>query len=256
MNWRLFAASVIGKAHIDEALPCQDSHAATRLGNILLAAVCDGAGSASRSELGATICTDAIIEELSQAIASLEEEGSIMSTLKIRMPDMVARVHKRLAEAAANHNIELKELACTLVGVVAQPTGGFFFHIGDGIAIAELKDAAEGGEGDECVISIPENGEYANETWFVTDETWCEHLRFTSFTGPVERLALMTDGAMPFVLDKGQRRFFTPFIEPVGRFLADVEEDEGSEALYATLASERTHVITNDDKTLLIAFTN
>ena len=86
-------------------------------------------------------------------------------------------------------------LPTTLVGAVAEGERGFFFHIGDGVAVAEARDA-----GQPPVVSLPENGEYANETYFATGEHWREHLRVTSLPQPPRLLALMSDGAASFVM--------------------------------------------------------
>ena len=66
-------------------------------------------------------------------------------------------------------------------------------------------------------------------------------------------LALMSDGAAPFVMAKGNGGLFKPFMDPVERFLASVDEVAGSAGLAATLGDPRTHTITTDDKTLLVA---
>ena len=47
-TWRVFGASVTGKAHLDKAIACQDAHAHAVVGDVLVAIVCDGAGSARR----------------------------------------------------------------------------------------------------------------------------------------------------------------------------------------------------------------
>src|SRR5205085_8625169 len=124
---------------------------------------------------------------------------------------------------------------------------GRFFHIGDGLAVVDASDETP------AVVSMPENGEYANETYFVSGEQWREHLRFTAFVPPMTRLALMSDGAMPFAMAKHNGGFYKPFMDPVEAYLAGVKEEEGSAALAGTLGDPRTHGITTDDKTLLIA---
>src|SRR6185295_12338925 len=102
-------------------------------------------------------------------------------------------------------------------------------------------------------VSSPENGEYANETYFVSGTEWSEHLRITPFASPVLEIALMSDGAAPFVMAKGGASLYRPFVDPVVRFLDSVSEDDGSHGLAATLEDARTYQITGDDKTLLIA---
>ncbi len=118
------------------------------------------------------------------------------------------------------------------------------FHIGDGVGVVEFDDGTS-------VLSLPENGEYANETYFVTQDEWSAHLRVTPFSGRVRCLALMSDGAMSFAFKK--TGLFRPFMDPVVSYLNNTEEAEGSEALLATLAGEGTWTITSDDKTLLVA---
>ncbi len=64
---------------------------------------------------------------------------------------------------------------------------------------------------------------------------------------------MMTDGVQPFALNRRGDALFSPFIDPVLRYLQQSSEAEGSEALRATLDDPRTWAITGDDKTLLVA---
>jgi hypothetical protein len=244
MAWRCFAASAIGKGHIDTGLPCQDAHAQACHADdpcLLIAVVCDGAGSAAHSAVGAQLCADGMV-------AAIQAEAACrLASADFSWKAMIGAVRTQLQAHAEANDIPLREMACTVVGVVAWPDRGALFHIGDGLGIVEMEAA-------EPVVSAPENGEYANETWFITAEEWAEHLRITPFTGKVRRLALMSDGAMPFVLGKTQRAFFSGFIDPVSSFLAGVDTATGNQALLETLSSPATHTITADDKTLLIAF--
>lgn len=240
MPWRVFAASSIGKGHIDSGLPCQDASGSVFDNDSLVAVVCDGAGSASKSDIGARECADSICKFLTGVGGSLQsciDQGLIEQAVEAAR----AQIQMRADDLA----LPSRELACTLVGAVVFCDGGYLFHVGDGMAVVELVD-------DSTVLSLPENGEYANETYFVTGDDWRAHLRVISFSGAIRSISLMSDGAMPFAVNRAKTGMFGPFINPVRSYLATVNETEGSEALLATLSDERTWSITSDDKTLLL----
>lgn len=238
MNWRIYAASAIGKGHIDTGIPCQDAFAQVSGNGRLVAAVCDGAGSAARSEIGATNCANTITSYLAayagDPAAACERDVIVKAVEAAR-----TCIDARAVELA----LPSRELACTLVGTVLHEHGGCLFHIGDGVGVAELEIGPP-------VLSPPENGEYANETYFVTQNDWRSRLHVVPFSGGIRCLALMSDGAMSFAFKR--TGLFGPFIDPVKSYLSTVDEMEGSEALQVTLASEGTWKITSDDKTLLL----
>jgi hypothetical protein len=243
-TWKVFAASVQGKSHIDLGLPCQDAHAFEVRETWLVAVVCDGAGSALHSQRGAAFTSQQIVKRLIERVetASLDQARSELAAI-------VTSVRDELSAIAATEALSVELFASTLVGVVAGPEQGFLFHIGDGAGIIEL-----GGEEASLLISAPENGEYANETYFLTDERWPEHLRIIEFKGTPACIGLMSDGPMPFVMNGSRGDFSRPFIDPVTRYLLANDEATGSEALGNVLASEGTWSITGDDKTLLLAY--
>jgi len=238
--WRIYAASAIGKGHIDGGLPCQDACEHTCRNGRLVAVVCDGAGAASSSAIGAKECATGVCEFLA-ALAGEPAAAGELPMIEQAIEAARVEIDRRALELV----LSARELACTLVGAVLFAQGGCLFHIGDGMAVVELTDGT-------TILSTPENGEYANETYFVTNEDWRAHLRITPFTGQIRCLALMSDGAMPFVINREKTDLFGPFIEPVKSYLTTVSESEGSDALQATLADERTWSITSDDKTLLL----
>lgn len=239
-SWHVFAASSIGKSHIDVGLPCQDACGSAYDNERLVAVLCDGAGSASKSHIGARESADSICKFLSGVVGS---SSSCITPPVIEQAVEVARSHLQLR--ADDLGLPVRELACTVVGVVLFQDGGYLFHIGDGMAVVELVD-------DSTILSLPENGEYANETYFITGDDWRPHLRTTSFSGTIRCISLMSDGAMPFAVNHGKTGMFGPFIDPVRSYLATVGEAEGSEALLATLSDERTWAITSDDKSILL----
>lgn len=249
MQCRVYAASAIGKSHIDGGIPCQDAFALNTIDDILIAAVCDGAGSAALSDVGSNLVASTLVS----AIADQYRAGEAMHLLdveafKIKIEAMVAAARASLESLAQTENRALGDYSATLVGVITSASRGYFFHIGDGLAIAQYAAPEQGN-----IISLPENGEYANETYFITGTEWAAHLRVTPIGNPINMVALMSDGAMPFVMSKGNADFYRPFIDPVTKYLESVSEAEGSKALEGTLSDVRTHQITSDDKALLIA---
>src|SRR5208283_4372679 len=141
----------------------------------------------------------------------LAEDGARLEAT-IRCAIEAAR--SRLADLAVSRQLALHDFSCTLVGCVVSAGGGCFFHIGDGFAIAQ-------GAAGDSVLSPPENGEYADETYFVTDENWKDHLRLTPIS-EINRgclIGLMSDGTSPFAIDRLKTGFYRPFIDPVVNFL-------------------------------------
>ncbi len=248
MAWRVVAASATGRAHLDRGQPCQDAFASASAGDLLVAAVCDGAGSAMHSDVGARQVADGVVQTLVRVLQAGPRPLELaVDVLRPLIEQAVNDVRGELAMASVANGVGFSEHACTLVGVAADATGGWFFHVGDGVAACRF-----GGQ-QASAVSLPANGEYANETWFVTGDNWQQQLRLMRFEGPVDAIALMSDGVQPFAMTRDGADMFQPFFEPVVRYLRGVDANTGSQALHATLADPRTDHITGDDKTLLLA---
>ncbi len=293
MSWKIVSASVTGKGHLDQNQPCQDALHHAVVHGVLQAVICDGAGSASHSQTGATFMSQQVVRGLSALLEAKElpslqpanqdiftnalrtviahARDQLMATLSLPVPeDASASISDQNADQGLpgregsvpaaqqlqqqqpqmeSTQVSLRDFACTLVGCVIADEGGYFFHIGDGFAIHQQSSGL-------AQLSSPENGEYADETYFVTDDNWQEHLRITP-VAPLDAdsfIGLMSDGPAPFAVNKTKTAFYLPFIEPVMRFLRTVPEAEGCLALKNLLENEKTHRITADDKSLLLVF--
>jgi len=241
--WSVFSVSTTGKRNSEQNLATQDaSHFIVEHG-ALIATVCDGAGSALEGGKGADFVAHALVEKISTLILSNSDclEASVQCAIET--------VRVQLAECASTHQLVLSDYACTLVGCVVTPQRGFFFHVGDGFAIVQNSSG-------DSILSAPENGEYADETYFVTDENWKQHLRVTPI--PESRqgcmIGLMSDGTAPFAVNRARSGFFRPFIDPIEIFLRAATAPIGNQALQNLLESPRALEISHDDKTLLLAF--
>ena len=137
------------------------------------------------------------------------------------------------------------DFSATLMGAFYDGTKGMFFHIGDGAGIAFLDDNYQ-----NFVISEPENGAYACETFFYTMHEWKDYLRFTEFSN-AQALVMMTDGVTGFVFDDfGRLR--ENFLLPIMQYLDDEShKDYALSALENTLGSKKAMHINSDDKTIL-----
>lgn len=243
-TWRVFGASVTGKAHLDNNIACQDAHAHAQVNGVLVAIVCDGAGSARLSEQGAQFVAKQSVLALA---GRLEQGASVQDLHDGALAGTLAQVRAALDDIASAANATLDDYATTVVGVVMGADNGFFFHLGDGLGVAQLPDGGE-------LISLPANGEYANETYFISGERWREQLRLLAIPHAVRGVVLMSDGCMPFAMSKNNGALYAPFMDAVQGYLRTVESVElGNAALASTLADPRTHQITGDDKTLLLA---
>jgi hypothetical protein len=248
--WRVGGVSVAGFAHVDENMPCQDAHAyVLRDGCCLVAAVADGAGSARFGHLGAAAIASAVVEVVSKGVSGARIDFDLVSKLLIEAVNETTKNLIQKPECEANGvPLRLSDFATTLVAVVANQSGGRFFHVGDGAGTAlALNDPTE------ATTSKPQNGEYANETFFVTMENWERYLETISFDSNFDTILLMSDGVTPLAMSRGCESPFMNFVAPVIEFVRTADDDTAKTALTNTLLDNKVRMVTGDDKTLLWA---
>lgn len=208
-----------------------------------MAIVCDGAGSARLSEQGAQF----VAAQTVQALAGRLEQGASVQDLHDgALAGTLAQIRAALDDIARAANATLDDYASTVVGVVMGQDAGFFFHLGDGLGVAQLADGSE-------LISLPANGEYASETYFLSGERWREQLRLLPI--PTVRARRGADVGRLHALchEQEQCSLVRPSWMPCKAICARSSVELGNAALASTLADPRTHQITGDDKTLLLA---
>jgi hypothetical protein len=249
VGWKVVAGSATGAGHQASGAPCQDACHWLCHGDWLIAVVCDGAGSARFSDVGARHAAQSLCRLLGDAVPEAgAEPPAPQSYWQAHIADAVAKTRETLESEHVRDGAAMRDFHATIVGIVMGPACGTFFQIGDGAGVALLDD-----EWEQSVLSLPENGEYADQTFFYTEERWREHLRFTEVSDAARLITLMTDGAMSFAMAPKCEGLERNFMEPVSRYLNRVDAETGSQALSATLDDPRTHAITSDDKTLIWA---
>lgn len=192
---------------------------------------------------------DSVVTDLLERIGDVEQSTCIdQNLIREWIVDAVETVRGRLLALTDGNASSLRDFHATLLGVLAGPNEGIFFHVGDGAGCAtSSKDISN------IVLSMPANGEYANETFFVTQEDWQNHLRFTPFDSQYNLIALMSDGVTPFALARGGATLFPPFFSPLSDFLTQQDRLEAEQAIVEILERDAIRPITGDDKTLVWA---
>ncbi len=136
------------------------------------------------------------------------------------------------------------------LGAVVSAHAAAYLQIGDGAIVVATEEP-----GEYTWVFWPQHGEYANSTYFLTQDAASEALMFE--TGPpVQEVAIFSDGIERLVLDMVARTVHSPAFRPVFQWLAKTAPEaaqETGQALAAYLSSDHVTSRTDDDKTLVMA---
>ena len=105
-------------------------------------------------------------------------------------------------EKIKDPKLSKKDFATTLILVIANKERGYIFHVGDGAAVILNTKKVVDNQFKEFILSEPMNGEYANETYFITMDKWEKYLRIKEFNIEFDAIFLMSDGVTAVALDK------------------------------------------------------
>lgn len=230
---------------------CQDAHHWQLLpGNVLVAAAADGAGSASQGKVGAMVAVETAIESLSLKDItrdSLADDETVRSLLT----EALLAAKKAVEDEAAACQKQPQDLATTLIIAIASPEMVAAAQIGDGMAVA--KDHL----GNLLALTIPDNGEYINETTFLTSPGALETAQMRLWRETIVNIGLLTDGLQMLALNMVVSEPHKPFFFPLFDFVKNAEDQaEAKEQLVKFLGSERITQRTDDDLTLIIGAFN
>jgi hypothetical protein len=251
-DWSVVAASVAGTSHLAQGLPCQDAHGhMTVVGGTLVLAVADGAGSADRADEGARLAVEEVIAALA---GQVNEPGSDIVPVGAdrdwsqRMSAAFGTARAALEFLAEGEGIPPRRFACTLTCALVSGEELVTAQVGDGIVVARDPDGAL------VAATWPRRGEYANESFFLTDDDALQALEVRRWPWSPDGLALLTDGLLRLAVDLST---FTPhpaFFVPLLAFAARATDAAtAGPQLAAFLSSERVSARTDDDKTLVVA---
>lgn len=196
-DWNYLYASVQGKGHIEENIPCQDYCSVTAHVGFTICIVSDGAGSCVNSHIGsekvakfANIHFAGLVEErkwnIEQQIITPEEwQKGAQKTLKTVRDDL---------ERISIQGYDYKSLSCTIIVVIQIKNKLLVTHIGDGRA-----GYCDSNDHWDSMIT-PYKGRYSNETVFITSDIWedqkClnKYIKSSIIEGEIKAFCLLTDG--------------------------------------------------------------
>ena len=222
LNVQTGHASRQGASHLKDGTPNQDSvMVATpflgRLGSAAIMAVSDGAGSARYSQIGSHAACAAGVASLDRQIDRNPAIAVKEHLLRSALQRAVRSARRSVMETAQSSRrsagaVNVNDYACTVMLALANERLVGVAHVGDGCVVA--------GDGDAWrLLSAPDNGEFANETKFLTNPRNLP--RITVAPGSdIKCVAVITDGLQDVALSRGTvayDRFWTPLYRALSR---------------------------------------
>jgi len=248
-TWESVGVSAVGSSHLKTGTPCQDT-CVTRYsadGEWIAVVVSDGAGSASRSQEGSAYVSKFFADELLRLVEHLKTRppGNWISDFII---EKVLQTRNQLRDYS--NSDDLSDFHCTLVACLQGPSGGFAVHLGDGAIVGGYTKGTSNQVVKETFLSEPENGEYANETYFVTESSWVKHLRIAPLP-KMDWFICCTDGGESLIF-RSRSELKHGFLEPVFAELRSLTTTtDRVDKLKRFLEDPQAEKVTGDDKTLV-----
>ncbi|MEH7235761.1 PP2C family serine/threonine-protein phosphatase [Bacillus sp. JJ1562] len=243
-QWKFASAQAVGRGHIKQQLPCQDYTFCVQTQDMTILVLADGAGSAPSSHMGAEMVVHKMIHILQNHFEEMFYEDD-QQLLRKRIIGILLNE----LEGIENFSGNIKEYASTLLYVAIKDDRYLAGHIGDGVIGLQVT------EGNFKVLSNPENGLFANTTYFITsDEAW-KYLRL--YKGETEGktgFILMSDGTADSLFNK-QAQGFAPAIPRMLDWLRNYPNKKIAEVLETNLDSVIKQQTQDDCSIALAALT-
>lgn len=261
--WQGYCASSIGKAHVDSGLPNQDRANIWQDARVTVAVVCDGAGSATHSEQGA----DYFCQAVGQALFAIGQDLTDHHTTQARQmvnQTVLARLSQSRDQLVQQMTAgqSLRDFHTTLSAVLVVEDAALLVQIGDSPLMTSsfvMDDTTQTAQVDyfgDLQVFAGDDGEYVNETQFITQADWQSQLTLRWLDiGAVDLLALMSDGCADLVFTgaSAQTQVYRPFFgNVVFNLCASISRADAEAMLRDALASPATYRLTGDDKSLIL----
>ena len=195
MEWKSVCCAVQGRGHVKKNIPCQDKVAWRAENNVHVIALADGAGSAEFSHYGA----ECVVNRMTAFVADRFFEIIAQADARKVTQEILSVALQALNNEAELRRCALKDLASTLLIAAVGDENFFLAHLGDGV-IGYINDAGL------KVATTPDNGEFSNETIFITSANAAAHLRiYKGALNSISSFVLMSDGTEQSLYNKRKK---------------------------------------------------
>lgn len=247
--WIVAGASARGVSHRKKGTACQDAFAWERLDcDWAVLAVADGAGSAELSDIGAKLAVHTAIAGVRKQLIAARLVGSLTEDImREALRKCACEAREAVIRAAEYVGRCPRELASTLIVVIAGATVTAALHIGDGAVVIQTAD------GKIHALSKPDTDEFMGETTFLVGSDSIPRARIG--IGPAaDSIALFSDGIQLLALQYPSWEPFDTFFRQTFAFMNEHGKAGAASEIEAFLSSEKLAARTDDDVTLLLAF--
>lgn len=220
---------------------------------ILIAIASDGAGSAKWGDVGSRLICNIIKQEI---LGFLEKGFHLRDITRETAAGWIEIFLDEVFNIGKDRGKTIRDYACTLVGAIIGLHEEVYFQIGDGAIVVLPRHYPK----EYKCIFWPQRGEYANTTFFATEEDAVDkHLKFRGTEAEEDEIiniAVFTDGIQHLALHYESRSPYPGFFKPVFKaldYLKIKNTEEINTFLEAFLSSNKINDKTDDDKTLIMA---
>ena len=190
--------TLAGRSHITRGVGCEDAFRISQSADQIWtsAVLCDGCGSVPKAAEGAAFISTYLSTALLELTARLEREGPgewVIDAAVVRIAALREAMRSELKGPIGDY-------AATVIAALVSRQGGFILHIGDGIASSFTATGKVGGELAVSCQSDPKNGEFINQTFYLTGSDWIRHIQLIPVSRP-SLILLCTDGAQELLYE-------------------------------------------------------
>jgi hypothetical protein len=164
------------------------------------------------------------------------------------LTEAITTARVAVAAEAIARQVTIRELATTLILVVATSALVAVVQVGDGAVVVG------DGNGNLVSLTVPHGGEYANETTFLVSPNALATAQLRLWRSTPVYLAAFSDGLQRLGLKMPAGTPHGPFFWPLFHFMASVTPaQEAQTQIEALFRSQRVSARTDDDITLVLA---
>ena len=244
MDFQTNAACVRGSSHVRSGKECQDAldFCVFESGGepVVAFALSDGAGCARYSGEAARVTVGLLLR-------LILEQHEVRSTERADVVRWFGCAAQHLRSVLTSHlGCNAEDLLCTAILGVVWSGGGWCAQLGDGATTARI-------HGEWSLLSRPDGGEYAGETFFLVSEPSIDaRLQFHGIPAGTDGLVAFTDGLQSLLLQPG----FHPHPPILEKLLRGFDSGASPSTLEQQLAAFLNHPLvlerTHDDKSLFL----